>query len=168
MKKIMILLFAIAGLATAATVPDFTAEDLEGISWSLDSLMGERLTIISFWSTSCAPCKEELKLLDSLYEIYADSGLAIIAVNTDTKRGLPKVEPMVTAHEWDFPVLVDPDGDLMRIFKVGPIPHSFYIKPDKVILKAMIGYTKKDKITILETVQKAMAGNYTRGSTNND
>ncbi|MBN2380027.1 TlpA family protein disulfide reductase [candidate division WOR-3 bacterium] len=160
LRKMTILLLAFTFVGNAATVKDFSAKDLEGKTWRLDSLLGARLTIISFWSTTCAPCKEELKLLDSLYEVYADSGLSVIAVNTDTQRRLPQVEPMVIAQGWDFKVLVDPDGDLMRIFKVGPIPHSFYIKPDKELLKSVIGYTKKDASTIITTILNAVHGNY--------
>lgn len=160
MKKTALLFLAAAIALTAATVPDFSAKDLDGKTWSLDSLLGSKLTIISFWSTSCAPCKEELKLLDSLYGVYGDSGLSVVAINIDSKRTLSRVEPMVKAHGWDFTVLLDPEGKLMRLFKVSPIPHSFYIKPDKTLLKSVIGYTKKDAATIIKTVRNAVHGHY--------
>jgi cytochrome c biogenesis protein CcmG/thiol:disulfide interchange protein DsbE len=160
MKKALLILAAVSVIAVAGTVPDFSAKDLDGKTWSLDSLLGSKLTIISFWSTSCAPCKEELDLLDSLYEVYKDSGLSVVAVNIDSKRTLSQVEPMVTGHGWDFSVLLDPEGKLMRLFKVSPIPHSFYVKPDKNLLKSVIGYTKKDAATIIKTIRSAAHGNY--------
>jgi thiol-disulfide isomerase/thioredoxin len=161
MKKIATLLFGVAILATGATtVQSFSAKDLNGKTLTLDSLMGSKLTIISFWSTSCGPCKEERVLLDSLYKIYKDSGLSVIAVNIDSKKTLAQVAPMVKSYGWKFKVLVDPDANVMRQFKVSPIPHSFYIKPDKTLLKSVIGYTKKDAATIGETIRKAVHGNY--------
>lgn len=159
-KKTALLLFAALIVASAAKAPDFTAKDVDGKTWSLDSLMGDKLTILSFWSTSCAPCKQELDLLDSLYGEYGDSGLSVVAINVDSKRTLSKVEPMVDAHGWDFTVLIDPDGKLMRLFKVSPIPHSVYIKPDKTILKTVIGYTKKDNAEIVKTIRNAVRGVY--------
>lgn len=160
MKKITLLILAAVIVVAAAKVPAFSAKDLKGKTWSTDSLLGDKITIISFWSTSCGPCKEELALLDSLYGVYKDSGLAVIAVNIDSKRTLANVEPMVKGFGWDFTVLVDPQGDLMRLFKVSPIPHSFYIKPDKEIFKSVIGYTKKDTPTIISTIRKAIHGTY--------
>ncbi len=160
MKKIALGVLALVLAATAGTVANFSGKDLNGKTWSLDSLMGPKLTIISFWSTSCGPCKEELVLLDSLNKIYKDSGLAIVAVNIDSKRTLAQVAPMVKSYGWKFRVLVDPDGQLMRQFKVSPIPHSFYIKPDKTLLKSVVGYTKKDASTITQTIRKAIHGNY--------
>jgi len=160
MKKVIALVLIAIVFAFAAKVAGFSGKDLDGKTWPLDSLLGSKLTIISFWSTSCAPCKEELSLLDSLYGVYGDSGLSVIAINIDSKRTLSRVEPMVKGYGWDFTVLVDPEGKLMRLFKVSPIPHSFYIKPDKTLLKSVIGYTKKDAATIKKTVKNAIRGVY--------
>ncbi|TET22387.1 MAG: TlpA family protein disulfide reductase [Candidatus Stahlbacteria bacterium] len=160
MKKTALMFLAAAIAISASTVPDFSAKDLDGKTWSLDSLLGSKLTIISFWSTSCAPCKEELKLLDSLYGVYGDSGISVVGVNIDSRRTLSRVKPMVKSQGWDFTVLLDPNGDLLRLFKVSPIPHSFYIKPDKELLKSVIGYTKKDAATIIKTTRNAVHGNY--------
>jgi len=168
MKKITLMLLAVVLAAAATTVADFQAKDIEGKTWSRDELMaGKKLTILSFWSTTCAPCKEELKLLDSLYGVYGDSGVLIVAVNIDSRRTLPKVAPMVKSYGWDFTVLTDPEGKLMRLFKVSPIPHSFYIKPVKKdgkvryeIFKSVIGYTKKDAAQIIKTVRNAVHGVY--------
>jgi len=92
--------------------------------------------------------------------VYGDSGLSVIAINIDSKRTLSRVEPMVKGYGWNFTVLIDPEGKLMRLFKVSPIPHSFYIKPDKTLLKSVIGYTKKDAATIKKTVKNAIRGVY--------
>jgi peroxiredoxin len=160
MKKTALLFFAAAIALTAAMVPDFSAKDLDGKVWSLDSLLGSKLTVISFWSTSCAPCKEELKLLDSLYGVYGDSGFSVIGINIDSRKTLSRVKPMVEGYGWDFTVLLDSQGKLMRLFKVSPIPHTFYVMPDKKLLKSVIGYTKKDAATIIKTIRNAVHGNY--------
>ncbi len=160
MKKVIAHLLVAIVFAFAAKVADFSGKDLDGKTWILDSLLGKKLTIISFWSTSCAPCKEELKLLDSLYGVYGDSGLSVIGINIDSRKTLSRVKPMVESYGWDFTVLLDPQGELMRLFKVSPIPHSFYIKPDKELLKSVIGYTKKDAAGIIKTIRNALRGNY--------
>lgn len=160
MKKIILTILAVAIAVSAATLPEFSAEDLDGETWDIDSLLGDKLTIISFWSTSCGPCKEELALMDSLYSVYADSGLQVIAVNVDSRRTLARVSPMVQVLGWSFTVLLDPEAEIMGRFRVGPIPHSFYVSPDGEIFKAVIGYTKKDAEEVIETIHKALHGDY--------
>ncbi len=153
-KKIAMLFLTLTVVVLAKTAPDFTAKDINGKTWSLDSLIaGHKLTIVSFWSTSCSPCKQELVLLDSLYAVYGKKGLNVVAVNVDSKRTISRVAPMVKSYKWDFTVLLDPSGKLMRLFKVSPIPHSFYILPDKTVLKSVIGYTKKDASEIVKTIK---------------
>ncbi|MBD3286885.1 redoxin domain-containing protein [candidate division WOR-3 bacterium] len=156
LKRIITLIVVVVSASTAGKVPDFQADDLEGRQVTLDSLLGEGITIISFWGVTCGPCKAELSFLDSLYEVYADSGLSVVAVNTDSRRQLSKVAPMVTSMGWDFTVITDPDGKLVRLFKFQAIPYSVYVNPEKEIIKTTTGYTKKDEREITETVLEAL------------
>jgi len=156
MKKAILTNLLLTGLSVAGTVPDFSAKDLEGTTRTLGEFLGARLTIISFWGMTCAPCKEELRLLDSLYGVFADSGLSVIAVNVDGKRSLASVAPMVASSVWSFTVLTDPEGEVMRLFKVAAVPHSVYLKPDKSIIKTVTGFTKKDESRVIQTVLEAL------------
>ena len=159
MKWILILVSTFAVLTPGGTVEDFEAVDIEGRSWSLDSLLGRNLTVFSFWSTSCSPCNQVLDLLDSLYREYADSGISVISVNTDTENTLPEVEPTVKERGWDFTVIMDTGGELMKIFNVGPLPHTFYVDNEKKIRESFIGYTSSDAPAVCGIITAAVAGN---------
>ncbi|MBD3286886.1 redoxin domain-containing protein [candidate division WOR-3 bacterium] len=156
MKRTFSLILALVVLAPATTVEDFTAVDLEGRTWSLDSLLGDDLTVFSFWSTSCTLCEDLLGLLDSLYVVYADSGLAVVSVNTDTERTVREVEPMVDSQGWDFIVIMDTEGELMGLFDVGPLPHTFYVKPGRKIQSSFMGYTASDASSIRKAICNAL------------
>jgi thiol-disulfide isomerase/thioredoxin len=39
--------------------------------------------ILNFWATWCAPCKEELPLLDTYFRIDEKAGLRVLAVPTN-------------------------------------------------------------------------------------
>ena len=43
----------------------------------------EKLIIINFWATWCAPCKEEMPLLDKLYQDNNFKNLVVFAVNME-------------------------------------------------------------------------------------
>jgi thiol-disulfide isomerase/thioredoxin len=48
-----------------ARAPSFKLKDLAGKQWTLDQLSG-RVVILDFWTTWCAPCLEQLPLLEKL------------------------------------------------------------------------------------------------------
>src|SRR5690606_31607105 len=42
-----------------------------------------KLLVINFWSTSCAPCLEELPFFQKAHEKYRDKGMRLVGYNTD-------------------------------------------------------------------------------------
>ena len=69
-------------LAPGQLAPDFFAHDLDGISIALHDYRG-RPVIINFWATWCAPCRQEMRALQTVYEAHKAAGLAVLAVSQD-------------------------------------------------------------------------------------
>ena len=61
---------------------DFELIDQAGTVWRLSQLRGQ-VVVINFWATWCAPCKEEMPSLDSLYQENNFRNLKIFAVNME-------------------------------------------------------------------------------------
>ena len=57
-------------------------EDFLGNEVNLDNYHG-KLIIVNFWATWCAPCKEEMPLLDKLYQDNNFKNLVVFAVNME-------------------------------------------------------------------------------------
>jgi len=127
---------------------------LEGKEVKIDSLLGDKITVVSFWATWCSPCKEELSFLNKLYAVYRDSGMQVIAINTDSPRNIKKVKPMVNSYEWKFLVVIDPEGKLMRKFGVRALPTTFFINSSGEIIDKKVGFSKKDKKKIEKLIKK--------------
>jgi thiol-disulfide isomerase/thioredoxin len=84
-------------------IPKFSMTDLGGKTWTLDNLKG-KTTLINVWATWCGPCREELPLLQQLYEQIQDrKDLQIITLNIDEDRSL--VEPFLKKNTLSFPTL---------------------------------------------------------------
>ena len=54
--------------------PAFTLEDLEGNPVHLADSTGQ-VRLLDFWATWCAPCREEIPMLNELHEKFSDQGL---------------------------------------------------------------------------------------------
>jgi len=80
---VTILLLAIMhpGFAQASKVgtaaPDFTLEDLNGKSTTLQQFKG-KVVLLDFWAPWCDPCRDGLPLLDALYRKYSTNGLVVM------------------------------------------------------------------------------------------
>ncbi|HEY1314455.1 MAG TPA: redoxin domain-containing protein [Steroidobacteraceae bacterium] len=77
--------WAVAGVALAENptvgepAPDFRAVTVGGTRLSLADFKGQVL-VIKFWPPGCTPCKTELPILDSYYQLQKKVGLRVIAV----------------------------------------------------------------------------------------
>ncbi len=62
--------------------PDFTLTLVNGSKITRDELRGQ-VVVLNYWATWCVPCREELPLLDTYYELQKKYGLRVFAVATE-------------------------------------------------------------------------------------
>jgi len=89
----------------------------------------ERLVIVNFWATWCAPCTAEMPTLEALWREYRARGLVVLAVSVD--RGAPRglLDPYVTRLGLSFPILLDADLSTSRAWRVQGLPATFVVRP---------------------------------------
>ena len=113
------------GLEVGMQAPDFTLRNLNGNLQGLSEFK-DKVVILNFWATWCAPCLEEMPAFEKLYRRYRSQGLTVIAVSLD-KGDTSKVEKFVDEHSLTFPVLLDLDGIAERIYPSFTIPFTYVI-----------------------------------------
>jgi len=114
-----------AGVEVGMRAPDFTLRNLNGNLEGL-SKFKDKVVILNFWATWCAPCLEEMPAFEKLYRRYRSQGLTVIAVSLD-KGDTSKVEKFVDEHSLTFPVLLDLDGIAERVYPSFTIPFTYVI-----------------------------------------
>ena len=103
MKKIYFLLFFVgsflgmgnAQLADGATAPDFTVQDINGISYTLYDMIGSnKAACLDFMATWCGPCWS-FKNSGVLEQVYNNLGAqtTVIMIDADYR---------FVHHQWSF------------------------------------------------------------------
>nr|WP_026682735.1 thiol-disulfide oxidoreductase ResA [Priestia megaterium] len=100
--------------------------------------------MLNFWGTWCKPCEEEMPYMQALYPKYKDKGIEIIAVSLDNTE--LAVDSFIDKYDLTFPIPHDKTGEVMDIYKVGPIPSSFFINPDGKIERIINGALTLEKL----------------------
>lgn len=122
-----------ARVAWSDKAPSFTVRDLVGKHVRLTDFRGKKLLYLTFWATWCKPCLAELKHLRKLYAKYEGKGFAVLAVSLDTPETRAKVKGTVQRYKLKFPVVVDDEGQLVKLYNPKrTLPFSVMIKGGKI------------------------------------
>ena len=86
----------------------------------------DKLIILNFWATWCAPCLEEMPTFEKLYRRYRSQGLTVLAVSLD-KGNSEKVKKFTDSNNFTFPVLLDSKGIAETRYPSFTIPFTYVI-----------------------------------------
>jgi cytochrome c biogenesis protein CcmG/thiol:disulfide interchange protein DsbE len=125
-------------LAVGQPAPGFTAPDTHGNVVALQAYHG-RPVVLNFWATWCAPCRQELPVLQAAYEAYQDKGLVILAISQDTVEKKEAVRSYVANLGITFPPLLDPEGSVAAHYNVFLLPSTIFINPAGTIVAVHFG-----------------------------
>ena len=157
MKKLLFLMLAVmVGVgASAQSLPDVKIENQEGKVISTKSLADGTPMIISFWSTTCKPCIQELNaindnLADWLEEVY----MKVVAISVDDARTVSRARAMTKGQGWDdYVCLYDKNQDFKRAMNVSLTPHTFIVDGKGNIVYSHSGYTPGSEQELFEKIK---------------
>lgn len=69
---------------SAVFFPDFSTTDINGKKQTQKIFEGNKVTMVNIWGTFWSPCINEMPDLEKLSKDYADKGLVIIGIVSDT------------------------------------------------------------------------------------
>ena len=118
--------------------PDFNLRTLDGSHIRLSTLRG-RPVLINIWASWCIPCKAEMPSLEQIYQEYNKQGLEILAVNSTIQDDPSKVLDFAHQSRLTFPILLDPTGEVPRLYNIQALPTSFFVDASGTIREVVVG-----------------------------
>ncbi|WP_028775463.1 thiol-disulfide oxidoreductase ResA [Shimazuella kribbensis] len=116
--------------------PNFTLTTLDGKQMSLSDLKGKAV-MLNFWGTWCPPCKTEMPAIQQAYMMNKNRGFVVVSINI-RENELP-VSNFAKQMGLTFPIWMDKEREVVKQYKIGPIPSSFFINREGVIEKRIEG-----------------------------
>ena len=124
---------ALAGLVLATTAgaaqapvpaPGFTLPARGGGTIDLSKYKGQ-VVMINFWASWCGPCRQEMPLLENIYQKYGKQGFTLLGVSIDDEA--KTAEEFLKKTPVSFPVLFDTQSKVSGLYQVQGMPTSIFI-----------------------------------------
>ena len=110
---------------------NFEAESISGENIVLEELRGNIL-LLDFWGTWCAPCREEIPNLKSIYEQYKSKSFKLIGIANDKLEALTKFVKENNI-EWSQ-IIQENDKSIISKYNVVAYPTLFLLDEEGTIL----------------------------------
>ena len=142
----------------------FSTTDLEGNTLDQSILADYDLTMVNVWATFCGPCINEMPDLGELAAEYADKGVQIIGLVSDTmdSDGTISDSQVETAKEIvaetgaDYRHLLPSDDLLGILSQIYAVPTTFFVDSEGVqVGDAIVSAQSKEKW--IETIDGMLA-----------
>jgi len=137
-------LFAVFAATTLAAsslegqpAPDFVLKSSSGENLRLSEYRGD-VVMINFWATWCAPCRQEMPLLDDLYARYERVGFTLLGVNIDDDKR--RAMKMIDELGVKFPVLFDESKEVSKLYDVEVMPTTILVDREGNVRYVHHGY----------------------------
>jgi len=147
-------------LSTGEAPPPIDMPDQNGKKVDLEELRG-KVVLVDFWASWCAPCKQEMPVLESLHKKYAEQGLVIVGVNIDNSS--KKMNSFLKGSPVGFRIVHDPKISIAQRYEPSTMPSSYFIGRDGKLRYVHEGFRKKDAEEIEKRIKALLAEDRAEG-----
>jgi len=117
--------------------PAFVLTQLDGGPLRFPDDVRGRPAIIRFWAATCPFCEKELRDIEALLLRHGSTGLVVVTVNVGQSPA--KIAQVVKRNHLTYPVLVDEESSVARLYGVVTLPTAFFVRRDGTVHAKLLG-----------------------------
>jgi thiol-disulfide isomerase/thioredoxin len=94
----------------------------------------DKLLVLNFWATWCAPCRPSIPYINEIATTNADIALCVgisDESHKDFEIGLNKAK--LKLDDFKYSLALDPEARLKRYFEIRTIPHCVVVSSDRIV-----------------------------------
>ncbi len=103
--------------------------------------------MLNFWATWCPPCRDEMPLIQQIYEEWMGKPSSVVVLTIDIGESQATVERFLHNQNLSLPVLLDIRQGVAGKYSITGIPTTYFIDKDGVIRDIKVGaFWNKEQI----------------------
>lgn len=132
-----------AVLTEGAAAPDFSAQTLDGKSFSLKESLANGPVVLAFFKVSCPTCQYAFPFLQRLFEAYKNQGVLLIGVSQNEASD---TNMFVEQYGVKFPIVLDDTKrfPVSNAYGLTNVPTLFWVSSVGEIELVSSGWNRKD------------------------
>jgi peroxiredoxin len=133
-------------------LPDAELPDLSGKPAAIKGLLGQKASVVLFWSTEGTSNLQELQdLTADVVEPYEHQNIRVVAINV---QGTPvETEARAKLAGAKFPVLLDREGAYFSKVGKATLPRTYLVDGSGKVLWFDLGYSPETRRDLLQSLQ---------------
>ena len=143
-------------VADRPAAPDFALKDVDGKRHRLSENRG-KVVLVNFWATWCPPCRREMPSMQRAWTQLKGENFEMLAVNVGEDEDTIFGFTFSTGVELTFPILLDRDAQVIKVWSVIALPTSFIVDPQGRIVYRAVGGREWDDPELLKKIRELMS-----------
>ncbi|CAA7612523.1 TlpA disulfide reductase family protein [Magnetospirillum sp. SS-4] len=132
--------------------PAFKLATLDGSTVDYPAQLAGKVVVLRFWATWCPFCKDEMKMIQTVWSQSRDRGFEVLAVNAGQEKG--DIAEFIAKLGVTYPVLLDPGSKVTRAYGVTGLPMTLFVGRDGKVKGRILGET--DEATFRRKVEELL------------
>lgn len=123
------------------------------------SALSQKMLVVNFWATWCAPCRREMPGLEQLSKTLDSNNFAVIGLSVDEDVML--ASEFIIQNKITFANYFDKGGAMAKRLGLLAYPETFVIAPDRTLVRRMTGFhdwSSPEMVNMLEALFQAERG----------
>lgn len=146
-----LVLLVFAANIQAEPASDFTLKSNSDENIRLAEQRG-KVVMLNFWAAWCGPCRQEMPLLDEMYQRYNKAGFELYGINVE--QNTDDAEKLLKELGTRFPILWDSDSKVSKLYNVSAMPTTIMVDKDGEIRYVNRGYKPGDEEKYREQIRE--------------